>query len=198
MLPFSEACERNKAPILSVLESVFQDIQSVLEIGSGTGQHAVYFAEQLPSLVWHPSDFGEYFPGLQARVAQSALPNLKPPIELDVRNALTLSERYQGIFSANTLHIMSASSVQCFFERVGELLQENGKLVIYGPFNYSGKYSSESNAEFDIWLKQRDPESAIRDLGWLRELAAEQSIELIEDLPMPANNQCLVWQKKPA
>lgn len=195
MLPFSEACERNKGPILELLKPVFADRQSVLEIGSGTGQHALYFAQQLPHLNWQPSDFGNYLPGLQARLQISPLPNLREALELDVRSSKKPSSEYDAVFSANTLHIMSADAVERFLELVGNLLLEGGKLVVYGPFNYKGNYSSPSNRQFDMHLKTQNPESGIRDFEWVNSLAEAEGFKLIRDIAMPANNQCVVWEK---
>mgnify|MGYP005619677819 FL=1 len=196
MLPISEACERNKGPILEVLKQAFADRQSVLEIGSGTGQHALHFAQNLPHLVWQPSDFGNYLPGLRARLQTSPLPNLRGALELDVRSSKKPSSEYDAVFSANTLHIMSADAVEQFFELVGSVLGEGGKLVVYGPFNHKGEYSSPSNQQFDMHLKSQNPESAIRDFEWVNSLAEAERFKLIEDISMPANNRCVVWEKE--
>lgn len=196
MLPFSEACERNKDPILNVLQRIFSDRKAVLEIGSGTGQHAVHFSEQLSYLIWQPSDFGEYLPGLGARIDQYDLENLLAPIELDVRAEPFPTQKYDAVFSANSLHIMSAHAVESFFELVGAVLQDDGVLAVYGPFNYGGQYSSASNRQFDRWLENQNPESAIRDFEFVDALARKQGLVLLEDNKMPANNQCLVWQKQ--
>ena len=195
MPPFSEACERNKDPILIELKRLFADRRSVLEIGSGTGQHALYFAENLPHLNWQPADFGDYLPGLKARCSTSETPNVLNPIELDVRNGQIPQEDYNAIFSANSLHIMSAEAVESFFELVGRILPADGILVVYGPFNYRGEYTSESNQRFDGWLKTQNPESAIRDFEWVDSLAKDQDFKCQEDNAMPANNQLLVWRK---
>ena len=195
MLPISEACERNKGPILELLKLVFADRQSVLEIGSGTGQHALHFALNLPHLIWQPSDFGNYLPGLQARLQTSALPNLRAAMELDVRSGNDLGGEYDAVFSANTLHIMSADAVEQFFEVVGSVLGKGGKLVVYGPFNYKGNYSSPSNQQFDMHLKSQNPESAIRDFEVVNSLAGAEGFKLIEDNAMPANNRCILWEK---
>lgn len=191
----SQTCERNKGPILDVLIRVFADRSSVLEIGSGTGQHALYFAENLPYLVWQPSDFGDYLPNLKDVLASSDLANIPDPIELDVRDSRRPTGNFDAVFSANTLHIMSASSVEKFFRLVGDLLDVGGVLAIYGPFNYDGGYSSPSNQKFDQWLAAQNPQSGIRDFEVVNELAKKQGFSLIEDNPMPANNQCIVWQK---
>ncbi len=196
MLPFSEPCERNKDAILDILKRVFDDRTSVLEIGSGTGQHACYFAQNLPYLNWQPTDFGDYLPGLEARLNLSDLPNLPTAIELDVRTGDVPQGGFDAVFSANTLHIMSADAVECVFSLVGKVLETGGLLAVYGPFNYNGVYSSESNQRFDVWLKSQNPESAIRDFEWVDSLAKEAGFEFLEDNVMPANNQLLVWRKR--
>jgi len=195
MLPFSESCERNKDPILSALKRVFEDRTSVLEIGSGTGQHACYFAESLSHLSWQPTDFGEYLPGLEARLNLAGLSNLRQAFELDVRTSEALQSDFDAVFSANSLHIMSAQAVECFFALVGKLLGVGGLLAVYGPFNYGGAYSSESNAHFDGWLKSQNPESAIRNFEWVDSLAKKAGFECVEDQTMPANNRLVIWCK---
>ena len=191
----SEACERNKGPILNILKRIFTSRTRVLEIGSGTGQHALYFAEHLPHLVWQTSDFGDYLSSLSSHLEIPALPNLRLPIELDVRVGANLPDDFDAVFSANTLHIMSADAVGKFFSLVGDILPLGGLLVVYGPFNYGGKYSSASNQQFDVWLKSRDLLSGIRDFEMVDSLAKGQGLDFVEDRLMPANNQCIVWQK---
>lgn len=195
MLPFSEACERNKHPILEVLRSVFADTGEVLEIGSGTGQHAVHFARHLPHLAWQPTDRAEHLPGLAARIALEGGDNLRSPVELDVTQASWPFVRADAVFTANTLHIMSWPEVVKFFTGIGRVLARDGRLAVYGPFRYSGRYTSDSNERFDLGLRERDPGSGIRDLDDVNALAREQGLVLAADHPMPANNQLLVWQR---
>jgi cyclopropane fatty-acyl-phospholipid synthase-like methyltransferase len=194
MLPSSEACERNKHPILEVLRSAFAASREVLEIGSGTGQHAVYFARHLPKLRWQPSDTGEYLDSLRARIAQEGGANLSPPVLLDVRARPWPVRDFDAVFSANTLHIMSWEAVREFFRGVGTQLTTPGVLSIYGPFRYAGRYTSESNASFDRFLKERDPASGIRDFEAVDELARQEGLELDGDHDMPAHNRTLVWR----
>lgn len=191
----SEACERNKGPILRVLTDAFARSHAVLEIGSGTGQHAVYFATHLPHVSWQPSDCGEYLPGLYERITAEGPPNLRPAIELDVREQPWKVEPVDAIFTANTLHIMGWDAVENFFRGVGEALISPGVLCIYGPFRYRGHYTSPSNADFDRYLKSRDPDSGIRDFEDVNILASAQGLVLSADHAMPANNQLLVWAK---
>ena len=195
--PFSQACENNKAPILEVLERVFAPCRSVLEIGSGTGQHAVHFAPRLPQLYWQPSDVPENLPGIAQWRAAEPASNLLEPIALDIRARHWGVAPVDGLFTANTLHIMPWSTVQAFFAGLPGVLAPGGVLAVYGPFNYGGEYTSESNARFDQWLKARAPHQGIRAFEAVAELAAGAGLELREDNAMPANNRLLVWRRKP-
>lgn len=194
-LPFSEACERNRDPILGVLREVFGDRSKVLEIGSGTGQHAVHFARHLPHLIWQPSDLAENLPGIRLWIREAALPNLLEPIVLDIDAAQWPDANADAAFTANTLHIVSWPRVERLFERAGALLPGGGVLAVYGPFNYGGVHTSESNARFDTMLRTRDSRSGIRDFENVNELAQRQGLKLLEDRAMPANNRVLVWRK---
>lgn len=193
--PYSESCDQNREPILAVLRETFADRSYVLEIGSGTGQHAVYFGAALPHLRWQTADIPLHHPGIRAWLVEAALPNVLPPIALNVSHLNWRNGRYDAVFSANTLHIMSESDVAQFFVGVGEVLEVGGVLAVYGPFNYNGQYTSESNARFDGWLKQRDPASGVRDFEAVDALARAQGLVLQWDIAMPANNRSLVWKK---
>jgi cyclopropane fatty-acyl-phospholipid synthase-like methyltransferase len=193
--PYSESCDQNREPILAVLREALADSSYVLEIGSGTGQHAVYFGTQLPHLRWQTADLPLHHPGIRAWLDDAALPNVLPPIALDVGETRWRSGRYDAVFSANTLHIMSEPAVAAFFAGVGAVLEPGGVLVVYGPFNYNGQYTSQSNARFDDWLKQRDPASGVRDFEAVDALALAQGLVLQQDIAMPANNRSLVWKK---
>lgn len=192
--PFAESCEENKTPILQVLKRLFADTGSVLEIGSGTGQHAVHFAAAMPHLIWQTSDVRENHPGIHAWLDEAALPNLRYPFALDVRGDWP-GASYEGVFSANTAHIMSWPEVEKFYQGVGQVLDEGGCFALYGPFNYGGRYTSESNRQFDGWLQRRDPLSGIRDFDALNALAASHGMRFSEDIEMPVNNRILVWRK---
>jgi cyclopropane fatty-acyl-phospholipid synthase-like methyltransferase len=195
MRAHSEACERNKGPILEILRPAFADASRVLEIASGTGQHAVHFARHLPHLEWQPTELAGNLEELAQRLREEGSANLAPPVELDVRVHPWPVGGVDGIFSANSLHIMSFDSVREFFRGVGEALAPGGRLCVYGPFNYDGRYTSESNAQFDRYLKVRDPESGIRDFAEVDPLAREVGLSLEADHAMPANNRTLVWRK---
>ena len=194
-LPFSDACERNKAPILEVLRDAFADVARVLEVGSGTGQHAVWFGQHLPHLVWQPSEVVGALPDLRARLEAEAPDNVVAPVNLDVAQHPWQVAGVDGIFTANTLHIISWPRVGHFFRGVGEALAAGGTLCVYGPFRYGGQFTTPSNAEFDLWLKRRDPASGVRDFEAVDALARAQGLALLADHAMPANNQCLVWRR---
>lgn len=191
----SEACERNKGPILQILREALADSHSVLEIGSGTGQHAVWLTSHLPHLSWQPSDMTEYLPGLRERIAGEGPPNLRDAVELDVRALPWKVEPVDAVFTANTTHIMSWEAVRDLFRGIGTVLTAPGVLCIYGPFRYQGRYTSDSNAEFDRYLKTRDPVSGLRNFEDINALASGQDCQLVADHAMPANNQLLVWRK---
>jgi cyclopropane fatty-acyl-phospholipid synthase-like methyltransferase len=193
--PFSDACERNRDPIFAALRSHFSDRERVLEIGSGTGQHAIYFAAKMPSLIWQSSDRAENLPGVRAWLDDAALPNTPPPIDLDVNDDWP-TPRFDGIFSANTLHIMSWSEVELLFRKLASISTPDAKLAIYGPFNYDGQFTSESNAAFDRSLKSRGAQMGIRDFEAVNALASNAQFALIDDVSMPANNRLLVWQRQ--
>lgn len=195
--PYAPSCDRNREPILQVLRRHFADRRHVLEIGSGTGQHAVHFAAALPQLVWQCSERPEHLPGIAQWLAAAALPNTPPALALDVQAGPWPAAGYDAVFTANTLHIMGWPAVQAFFAGVGRLLtdSERGTLAVYGPFNYGGTFSSDSNREFDAWLKARDAASGIRDAEAVAALAQAQGLALQEDVAMPANNRCLVWRR---
>mgnify|MGYP002700405751 CR=1 FL=1 len=193
--PFSQACENNKQPILDILSRVFATQSNVLEIGSGTGQHAVFFAENLPFLTWQTSDLASNHVGINQWITDFPSPNIKQPLAIDLAATQPLSENIDAIYTANTLHIISWSLVHNFFGLIEKQLSQNGILCVYGPFNYQGKYTSESNANFDLWLKARDEQSGIRDFEAVCQLAEEAGLSLKEDIQMPANNHILVFRK---
>ena len=197
--PFSPACERNREPILQVLRKHFADRCRVLEIGSGTGQHAVHFAAAMPWLTWQCADRAEHLPGIRQWLDEAALTNTPAPRALDVDDAswqVTDDGRnFDAAFSANTLHIMGWPQVQAFFAGLDRVLAPAASVVVYGPFNQNGAYTSDSNREFDGWLKARDPASGIRDFEAVDALARSIGLQLVDDVAMPANNRCLVWTR---
>lgn len=193
--PYAPACDRNRDPILAVLRAHFAGHSRVLEIGSGTGQHAVHFAAALPWLSWQCADVADNLPGIRLWLDEAALPNTPPPLALDVRGAWP-EAAYDAVFSANTLHIMGWAEVERFFAGIDRVLASaGGVLAVYGPFNYGGSYTSDSNRDFDAWLKARDPRSAIRDFEAVDALARGIGLEPVADVAMPANNRMLVWRR---
>jgi cyclopropane fatty-acyl-phospholipid synthase-like methyltransferase len=191
--PYSPACERNQTSILAVLKPLLVNSTCCLEVGSGTGQHAVYFAQAMPDLTWQCSDVSAHLAGINRWLKDSRCNNTPAALALDVFDRWPdhLQQRFDTVFTANTLHIMSRAAVSALFSQLGQLLHRGGQVFIYGPFNQGGDYSSDSNAEFDQWLKARDPVSGIRDLEWIEELASEQALTLKTAYEMPANNKLL-------
>ncbi len=194
MKPFSPASERNQAPILEVLRPHFVSRRRVLEIGSGTGQHAVYLAQALPSTIWQTSDVPDALPGIQMWLDDAALPNLPPPLPLDVNGAWPQA-RFDAVFTANTLHIMGWPEVETLFARLDGVLEAQAMLAVYGPFNYGGQFTSPSNATFDELLKRQSPVSGVRDFEAVDALARSVRFELVDDHAMPANNRLLIWAR---
>lgn len=195
VLPDAPACARNREPILAPLRRLLAGSRQLLEIGSGTGQHAVYFAPRLPHLIWQTSDRAENLADIRAWLAHRPATNLPQPLQLDVDGhwpALTVDT----VFTANSLHIMSADSVERFFRAMPQILQRGGQLIVYGPMKIGGEHIGPTNADFNLWLKKRDAASGIRDLEWLDQLALAASLVRKELLYLPANNQLVVWQRK--
>ncbi len=194
--PYSVACDNNRQPILEIIEVLFANCKEILEIGSGTGQHAVYFAEKLSHLIWHSSDLQENHAGIELWLSEAKLPNTPPPLKLDVTWAHWPELNVEAVFCANTIHIIGWDSVKAMMAGAGKLLPNNGLLVLYGPFNYNNAYTSDSNARFDIWLKQRDPESGIRNFEDVEQQANAADLYIRHDYAMPANNRLLCWVKQ--
>mgnify|MGYP000861602125 FL=1 len=198
-LPFAQACENNQAPIFAVLQTALQGSRHVLEIGSGTGQHSVYFAPRLPQLTWQTSDLTDNHPSIQAWHAAHAAPNLRAPLEFDLATSAwpTPAEQpeFDAVFTSNTCHIVAWPLVQRMFKLVGAHLPAGGVFAIYGPFNYGGRFTSNSNQAFDAWLRQRDARSGLRDFEAVVALAEEHGMQLQRDEAMPANNRTLVFCK---
>lgn len=194
-LPDAPAAARNRVPILEVLKQELRGCRNVLEIGSGTGQHAVYFAAEMPGLNWHTSDRSENHADIRAWLADARLANVRPPLALDVLHDEDPTGNYDGIFSSNTSHIMGLDAVIALFALVGRLLHEGEPFCLYGPFRIDGEFTSDSNKEFDASLKRRNPAMGIRDLEYLDELAAQAALERTALVAMPANNFIAVWRK---
>jgi hypothetical protein len=193
--PYSPSCDENREPILAVLQPLFREAHHLLEIGSGTGQHAVCFAAAMPHLRWQTSDVEANLPGIQAWLDEAELPNLPPPLPLDV-TGIWPDGPFEAVFSANTAHIMSADTVAAMFRGVGETLAPGGYFALYGPFNEGGCFISDGNRRFDAWLKIQDPRMGLRNLEDLQVLADRHGLDLMANHTMPVNNRTLVWQRR--
>lgn len=199
---FSPACERNKEPILTVLTETLAAASTVLEVASGTGQHAVYFGQHMPHLSWLTSDLQVNHASIRAWIEESGLANVRVPVVLDVddapwslRDAGLPVANVDAIYSSNMLHIVSWPQVNQFFNGLSRLLKSGGALCIYGPFRYKGEFSSEGDARFDQILKEQNATSGIRDFEAVDALAVAEGLRLEKDVPMPANNHLLIWRK---
>ncbi|TCJ11546.1 DUF938 domain-containing protein [Parasulfuritortus cantonensis] len=196
MKPYAESCAQNREPILAVLRGLFADRSRVLEIASGTGQHAVHFGAALAHLSWQTSELPENHAGIAAWLDEAGLANVLAPVALDVNDPdWPLDGLFDAVFNANTVHIVAWPAVERMFAGIGRVLAPGGLLCLYGPFNYGGEFTSDSNARFDAWLKARDPASGVRDFEALDRLAAAQGLHLVEDIEMPVNNRTLVWRR---
>lgn len=195
MKPHSDACERNREPILHVLRQWFTQPGTALEIGAGTGQHAVHFATHLPHLQWQPTDCEANLAGIGMWVNEAALPNLRAPLQLDVRDGEWPVQTVDYVFSANTTHIMGWPEVEAMFAGIARVLRAQGRFALYGPFNRDGHFTSESNRAFDASLRARDPKMGLRDDQALKALAAGHGLAFATEHAMPANNRLLLWSR---
>lgn len=191
--PFSQACANNQQPILEIIEPLLAGVDEVLEIGSGTGQHAVYFGAAMPHLRWQCSDRLENHAGIDAWREWAQLPNVLPPLNIDINEHWPI-ESTPAVFCANVIHIISWPEVEKLFVGLGRHLRKPGIVCFYGPYNYNEQFTSESNARFDQWLKAQDLRSGIRDFEKVNVLAQNVGLVLQADHAMPANNRCLVWR----
>ena len=193
--PFSIAAERNRHPILERLQVLLPSTGTVLEIGSGTGQHATFFAEKLPNLLWQPSDREENLTGLEARFKAESTENILPLMKLDVVSDPWPGCSFNAVYSANTAHIMHWDAVIAMFSGVAAHLLNEGLFCLYGPFNIDNRFTSESNAQFDAQLRAQDPQMGIRDMAVVESLAVLHKMRLEQKLAMPANNFLLAFKK---
>jgi cyclopropane fatty-acyl-phospholipid synthase-like methyltransferase len=196
--PISEACLRNRGPIAEALKERLPSMARLLEIGSGTGQHAVFCAQALPHIKWQTSDLLGNHEGMLQWIEDAGLDNVLPPLELDVDKTLPdfNGMSIDHVFTANTLHYIAWGSVVNMFAKVSALLPKKGLFVIYGPVNVEGQFTSEGNAGLDEWLTTCvNPLAGIKDIADIKQLAKDQGLTLIDNLAMPANNRLLVLQK---
>lgn len=195
MKQHAPACERNKDPILAVLREVLPARGTVLEVGSGSGQHAAYFAAHLPGLTWQPSDLPDAFPSIRAWAEEAALANLRAPIALDLLAPAWPPEVFDVLVCINTVHIVAWAGVEALFAGAGRLLAPGGVMFVYGPYRYATHPLEPSNEDFDRWLKARDACSGVRDFEAVDALARVAGLRLAGDRPMPANNRSIWWVK---
>lgn len=196
--PFSPSTERNREPILAVLREWLTDRTEVLEIGSGTGQHAVYFGAALPHLRWQTSEVAANLPGIRMWLAEAALPNTPPPLTFDLDPDFEPpTGRFDAVFTANTLHIVSWQQVERLFASLPGLMRPGGLLMVYGPFKQNGEFSGPGDASFDEWLCTEAPHRGLRDLEAVDELAQRAGLTRIENRAMPANNRLIAWRMSP-
>jgi len=194
--PYSEACERNRNPIVEILKRVFTQPALILEIGSGTGQHAIYFGKHLPHITWQTSDVSAHHTGIQHWLNDANLPNVLPPLELDVQFSTWPIDEVDGVFAANVAHIMAWPEVEKMLMGIAKILKPHSLFCLYGPFKYNSKFTSESNARFDQMLRDQQQHMGIRNIEEITGILSKIGLHLIEDNAMPANNQLLVWQKR--
>ena len=192
---YSESCERNQEPILKILQGVLAKQQYVLEIASGTGQHAIYFGRALPHLSWQTSELTEKHEGILAWLSEIKLPNVLPPVTLNVNDGKWPVGIVDAVFNANTVHIISWLEVERMFAGIARVLNAKGILCLYGAFKYKGEFTSESNARFDAFLRSNNRNSGIRDFEDINRLAESHGLFLVKDVGMPSYNQTLVWQR---
>lgn len=194
--PFSRSADNNKDHILQKLQDVLSVDARVLEVASGTGQHALYFSERMKRLMWQPSDMDLDVFQLARTVRENSRPNLCKPIELDIGNWPDLPTSFDAVYSANCLHIISEDLIAPYVIGVADSLREGGLMLLYGPFKYSGDFTTSSNAEFNSFLQNTYEGGGIKDFEFVDELAQSHGLNLVQDCSMPANNQFIVWQKQ--
>jgi len=191
--PFAEYAARNAAPILEILQREFRNSSRVLEIGSGTGQHAVTFAAALDHLQWQTSDLDENHTGIRAWIDNAKLDNVAAPLSMDVREASVSENAYDAAFSSNTAHIMGIDAVEKMFSLIGKALRDGGVFCLYGPFRRDGAFNTQSNADFDANLRERDSVMGIRHIETLDDFAAAVGLKRIRFYAVPSNNNVAVW-----
>lgn len=194
-LPVAPACLRNQQPIAELLQQEIADHSVVLELGSGTGQHAWYITEQIPTLIWQPSDLSESIPAINAWRAKSSQDNFLPPLVLDITQDLWPVKQVDAVFSANLVHYVGWPKVRAMMSGIARVLRDQGLALFYGPFNYDGQFTSDGNESLDACLRDRDPESGIKDFEQIVLAARKEKLRLVKDIEMPANNRMLFFQK---
>ena len=191
---FSQAADNNKASILQVLIDWLSDDVFVLEVGSGTGQHAIHMAAALQGIRWQPTDCPSALPTLMNNISNYGSSNILTPTHLDLSLSEWPSGKIDCVYSANVIHIVSTPLGENLIRGAAKALTKDGVLMLYGPFKYQGEFTTPSNANFDEWLKKRNPKSGLRDFEWVCELAKDSGLSFVEDRSMPANNQFLTFR----
>ncbi len=194
--PFIGAAERNKEYIFEQLKELFSGFTTVLEVGSGTGQHAVYFSSKLKHLSWQPSDLSQCLSGISAWCNETPMANLLAPMELDISKWRGLTKRYDAVFASNVIHYIESGYIEKFFFGSRKALKSNGFLVLYGPFKHDNEYSSVGDKQLDVMLKLENKSFGIRNLEELKQTACLHDFELFKSINLPANNKLLCWKKK--
>ena len=194
--PMSTAAERNQEPILKVLKDfITYEDRRLLEVGSGTGQHAVYFAPHFPQLEWHPTDVSGKLKGIKQWMHEAGVRNIQPPVRLEIGKDDFPKLKFDVVFTANTFHIMPWKEGKSLIKLLGHRLREGSRAIFYGPFKYDGQFTSPSNEAFDRQLKESDPTSGIRAFEDINKAMIKNGFELIDDIDMPANNQMLIYSR---
>jgi SAM-dependent methyltransferase len=189
------AAERNRKPILDVIARVLPAAGTVLEIASGTGQHVAFFAKALPALVWQPTEIDPHtFDSIRAWAEAAQARNVRAPLRLDATDEVWPIDPVDAIFNANMIHIAPWEVCLGLVRGAGRYLNPGGLLILYGPFRIGGRHTAPSNAAFDVDLRARDPAWGVRDLEAVAEAASAQGLVPIAEVPMPANNQTVVFR----
>ena len=195
MQGYSKAAENNRAPIADVMGKHLPDDASVLEIGSGAGQHALHMSHTLSGITWLPSEREVVVPILRANLALYESVNIQPPLVLDLADFAWSGDQVDTVYAANVMHIVSESLGERLVQLAADALKSSGLLMLYGPYKYNGQFTIESNATFDQWLKDRDPASGVRDFEAVVATAQCTGLTLAHDYAMPANNQMLIFER---
>ena len=196
MQGYSQAAENNKAPIADVMGKHLPPDASVLEIGSGAGQHALHMSHTFPGITWLPSERKAVVPILMANLALYESNNIQPPLVLDLADFTWSGDPVDAVYAANVMHIVSDSLGKRLVQLAADALRSSGLLMLYGPYKYNGQFTTESNAAFDQWLKDRDPASGVRDFEAVLATAQCSGLTLAQDYAMPANNQMLIFERE--
>ena len=193
---YSPAAEKNKTPILEVFRERLAPTARVLEVGSGAGQHALHFTDALPELRWQPTEHPAVMSALEANLGAAARDAILPPLALDLATDSWPTGPFDAVYAANVMHIVSVPLGEVLIRGAASVLREGGQLLLYGPYKFGGTFTTESNAEFDQWLKARDPRSGVREFEAVARVAETAGLELVDNRAMPSNNQLLCFRRE--